>query len=421
MKGKSIKSKFIGFSVVAIAFAAAICLVSYLVIHQMGAVAGSAPDALMIPYFVTLAAIWAAFIISEIMIVNNMLKMLAPIKMATDQAMNISRGEALVRSRHDEDNELGDLAVSINAVLDYIIGRVELLDRINEGEYSMQVEPLGDTDKLTMAIIRVLKTNNEVLYAIKNAALSVNSAAGEIASGANSLASGSAEQAATMEEFSAVMAEVLAMADKSAEIAKSTLKNALDSKVLMEESSEAIGRITDAMDSITASGRRIETITKVIDDIAFQTNILSLNAAIEAARAGQHGKGFAVVADEVRLLASKSAAAARETSELVQASIQSVEEGNGIVRRTAGSLLSMTRNASNAAEEMGTLAGSSEHQRQAISEINNGINQLSTVIQANSAVAQQNLVNAQELSLQSQSLKDLVARFRLRDDEENML
>jgi len=377
---------------------------------------GEDGEAVLRGYMVFLIAFGVAFIVVAVLIYRNMRKIETPIKMAADQALRISEGKSIVRAKHDENNELGDLVHGVNELLNYINSRTAILDKINEGDYSMRIEPLGEIDKLTNAIIRVINTNNEILYQIRTAAHGINEIAGGIASGADTLSSGSTEQAATIEQLSAVMTEVQFMADNTDDVAQKTQAGARDSVTLMNTSAEDMELMTTAMDSITEASRRIETVIKVIDEIAFQTNILALNAAIEAARAGVHGKGFAVVADEVGELASKSAEAARETSELIQLSIERVNEGNKIVRKTSENVAALGANASRASERMRLLADSSEKQRLSISDINRGIVQISDVIQANSIMAQENAISAQKMTEQSAFLQQLVDKFILREN-----
>jgi len=416
MKRKTLRSRFIGYIFIAVLFTAILAVVSFFVVNDMSGKLGDEGGTILRGYVIFMIIFWIVFFVDAVFVERNMRKMEAPIKMVSEQALRMSQGQTITRSIHKENDELGDLTYSINALLEYILSRVEILQTINKGDYSFDIEPLGDDDMLTEAIINVVNTNNEILFEIKNAVYGINEIMATIADGAQSLAGSSTEQAATIEQFSAVIAEVQSMAEQTAEIAQTTLSGALESKHLMEGSADDIGRMTAAMDAIIESSHRIETIIKVIDGIAFQTNILALNAAIEAARAGVHGKGFAVVANEVRELASKSAEAARETSELIQLSIQSVNDGNAIVRQTAESISSLWGNASSTAEKMDLLAESAEFQRQSISEINRGISQFSAIVQSNSAMARENSASAQKMSAQSKILQQLVARFRLRAD-----
>jgi len=417
-KRKSLKRRFFGYISIAAAFTAALAIYSFFVIFNMSGQLGEAGEPFLRGYVIFQIIFWIAFFIDAIFVMRNMQKIESTINMVASQALSISEGKSIVRATHDENNELGDLAFSINALLNYMNDRTSILDVINEGDYSVRVEPRGEVDKLSRAIIRIINTNNEILYEIKEAALGMNNIASGISSGADALSSGTTEQAATIEQFSAVMSEVQSMADQTAEIAQETRKIALSSRHVLERNNSDIKRMTAAMDSITESSHRIETVIKVIDEIAFQTNILALNAAIEAARAGVHGKGFAVVADEVRELASKSAAAAKETSDLIQMSIQSVYEGNDIVRQTAENILVIEEGAMSAVDNMDLLAESAESQRLSITDINRGVEQISNVIQANAITALENSSSAQKMAAQSAQLTHIVERFKLRGHDQ---
>jgi len=188
---------------------------------------------------------------------------------------------------------------------------------------------------------------------------------------------------------------------------------------LMGDCIEQVEQMLTAMRTIDEKSQNIGKTTKVIDDIAFQTNILALNAAVEAARAGTQGKGFAVVAEEVRNLASRSADAAKETSTLVESSSLSVAKGNEIVEKVSASLQAVAAIAHKNAEQIAKVQSLSTQQSVEIEPINIGIEQVAKVIQQNSATAEESAAASEEMSAQASQLEKMMYEYKDRNSNDN--
>ena len=235
----------------------------------------------------------------------------------------------------------------------------------------------------------------------------------QMAEGSQSLADGTTRQASAIEEISATIAEVSTQIATTAQNAAEAGNLSKQTQDRVNEQDTEIQNMVQAMNEISSTSQEIEKIIKTIEDIAFQTNILALNAAVEAARAGDAGKGFAVVADEVRNLASKSAEAASSTTSLITASIEAVGKGSKIALATAESMKEVKDMSSQTAELITEIAAASAEQTESIRQITTGVEQISQVIQTNSATAEETAASCEELSGQSKLLKDQVARFKI--------
>ena len=238
----------------------------------------------------------------------------------------------------------------------------------------------------------------------------------QVSSGAQALSQGATEQASSVEELAASINEISNNINQTAQQAQDASDKSMQVGEKAGESNNRMHDMLQAMADINASSGEIGKIIKTIEDIAFQTNILALNAAVEAARAGAAGKGFAVVADEVRNLASKSAEASKNTAVLIENSLQAVENGKRIADETAQSLEVVISDIQEASSLMGSIAKAATDQAESISQITLGIDQISSVVQTNSATAEESAAASEELSGQAQILNELVRKFRLDTD-----
>ncbi|WP_303870811.1 methyl-accepting chemotaxis protein [Acetobacterium wieringae] len=272
----------------------------------------------------------------------------------------------------------------------------------------------GDFNAISISLNAIIKRLNELLGDINNAAEQVNTGANQISDSSQSLAQGSTEQASSIQELTASIAEIADQTKHNAVDANKARSLAADVMENADKGTNQMIRMQQSMVDMNKSSDDISKIIKVIDDIAFQTNILALNAAVEAARAGQHGKGFAVVAEEVRTLAARSADAAKETTGLIEGSIQKVQEGTKIADETAAALDEIVSGIGQVTDLIGNIATASNEQATGIAQINLGVEQVAQVVQQNSATAEQSAAASEELSGQSVLLKQMINQFQLR-------
>jgi methyl-accepting chemotaxis protein len=311
-------------------------------------------------------------------------------------------------------DECAECADYLGRTAEALGGVAGLLTRIAGGDLNFTHAAMSDDDIISHSLIDMLNNLNKMFGATRTASDQVSTGAAQISDASQSLAQGSTEQAATVEELSASIEEVALKTKQNAERAVNAAHLSETIKVNAQKGSEQMTEMTTAVAEINVASQDISKVIKVIDDIAFQTNILALNAAVEAARAGEAGKGFAVVADEVRNLASKSAAAAKETGVLIENSMKKAELGSTIAAQTASSLSEIVEGINRSTDLITEIADSSEQQSLSISQIHEGIVQVSEVVQKNSATAEECAASAEELSAQSTLLAENVSKFKLR-------
>lgn len=306
----------------------------------------------------------------------------------------------------------------LNGYIGYIQEITEVLGKMAEGDMRLRLERdyAGEFSGIRDALLKISASLNGMLSGIDDSAAQVQSGSAQVSSSAQALAHGAAEQAETIESLSESIADISQKISENAAHVRTVSECVEQAADGTQDSNRQMEKMLGAMKDISESSKKISSIIKVIDDIAFQTNILALNAAVEAARAGEAGKGFSVVADEVRSLASKSAAAAKQTGELIQKSVRSVEGGSEIALAAAQRLKEVTAQTDKAEEMIRRIDEASAKQAQSVAQIQQGVNQISAVVQNNSATAEENAAASEQLSRMAVMLRDDTGRFKL--DEE---
>jgi methyl-accepting chemotaxis protein len=266
---------------------------------------------------------------------------------------------------------------------------------------------------LTWQIVRsTTRVLRDLAVNLDQGATQTASAARQVSAASQTLSSGATEQAASVEETSASLEEISSMIRSTADNAEKAKALAGEAQVVAQAGSRTMVEMTEAMAAIDTSSAEVAKIVKNIDEIAFQTNILALNAAVEAARAGEAGAGFAVVADEVRSLAQRSAAAAKETADKIEAAIASSRNGSKSCDKVRESLTQIANKVFSTDSLVGEIATAAREQAQGIEQINTAITQMDQVTQSNSASAEESASAAEELDAQAASLKDMVGQLR---------
>ncbi len=317
-------------------------------------------------------------------------------------------------------DEIGKVFLAFHNLIEGTVVLSKEAEKVATGDLTTTITVRTEKDILGKALTELVAKLHELITSASTTADQVGLGAGQVADGAQALSAGTTEQAATIEELTSAVSNISQQAVHNAasvQQAGDYVKQAVEG---VSSSNEQMDKLNNAMQEIGQSSLAISKITKLVEDIAFQTNILALNAAVEAARAGNAGKGFAVVADEVRNLAAKSAEAAKQTADLIQKSSATVSEGEQLADKTVKLLSTVTEKAGMVGKAIKEIEIASSAQASAIEQINQGLLQVSAVIQTNAATSEESSAASEELAAQALVLQQEIKQFKLSKEKDSI-
>jgi len=356
--------------------------------------------------FISLLAVIALWISSR--------SVALPIRKAAQLAGAIQRGDFSQRLAHRSADEVGQLSASLDRMAESLQQQVHVAERISQGDLTVDVRLASDGDQLGLALRRMVDNLNELVSQVQLSSALINDKAGEVTRLSHDLSGGATESASAVTEISATINQMASQIRQTSEYAGEANSLSRHSEQSARGGNELMATLNGAMQEINQSGQDITNIIRAIEEIATQTNLLALNAAIEAARAGEHGRGFAVVADEVRQLAARSAEAAQRSTRLIQESNARTVKGMELTDETAQALEAIVQGAAQVSQLVDEIASASSQQASGIEQVSLAIEQIDQVVHHNSSNSEQSTQAAQELTQQAQQMIVQVGRFTVR-------
>ena len=362
------------------------------------------------------------FILLQLVLFTALKKSLQPLGKLAEESDKLANGNFDIKVSYEQEDEIGRLVKSFNNIvkrLNYVVSDLQAkLTAFAQGDFGSEIKEdenyQGDFRPILTSLQDISTSLNGTLKNVHTSSSEVSGSADQVSSMAQRISEGTTKQASSIAELSKTMEDITEQIRHTTKQAEKAQQLGVVSGSHVETSNQKMTDMQGAMEEITEKSKEISKIIKTIDDIAFQTNILSLNAAIEAARAGEAGKGFAVVADEVGNLAKKSQEAAQNTSLLIEETIGAVQKGAKFTEETAEALQSVSESTNQVNDLIEEISKASEEESAGVSRLSEGLQEISAVVQENSATAEESAATAEELSAQANLMNDLISKFKTR-------